>query len=69
MQRKTLLFIGFIFVNLMVTNAQNIKFSDARFKSYLLANDSINTDSNKKEISFLVAKSFNGTIDVSGKKN
>src|SRR5688572_27138744 len=68
MQRKILIFLSTFFVNLMVINAQNVNFSDRRFKTLLLANDSINTDSNKREISALEALSFKGTIDVSGNK-
>jgi hypothetical protein len=71
MQRMTIKFltaITAVFINLMSLSAKELKFSDPRFKSYLLTNDSINFDSNKKEISTLEAQSFNGMIDVSNMK-
>ncbi|MFT6137796.1 MAG: Leucine-rich repeat (LRR) protein [Salibacteraceae bacterium] len=47
------------------SNAQNVNIPDANFKTYLLANASINTDVDPTEISVVEASAFTGTINCS----
>lgn len=44
--------------------AQNVNIPDANFKALLIANTSINTDADKKNISVQEATAFTGTIDA-----
>ncbi len=49
----------------MLVNAQNVNIPDANFKSYLVGNTNINTNSDA-EIQVNEASAFTGTIDCSG---
>ena len=48
-----------------IINAQNVNIPDANFKSYLLANSGINTNSDS-EISIAEAQAFTGELLING---
>ena len=65
MKKQLLLFSTYLCLGLVSAMAQNVNIPDANFKSYLLADAAINTNSDS-EISVAEAQAFTGTISATG---
>jgi len=65
MKKKLLLFTTCLCMGMFSAMAQNVTISDANFKSYLLADPAINTNSDS-EISVAEAQAFSGDLLVNG---
>lgn len=65
MKKKLLLFTTCLCMGMFSAMAQNVNIPDANFKSYLLADAAINTNSDS-EISVAEAEAFTGTISATG---
>ncbi|RCW92518.1 T9SS type A sorting domain-containing protein [Winogradskyella arenosi] len=65
MKKQLLLFTTCLCLGLFSAMAQNVNIPDANFKSYLLADAAINTNSDS-EISVEEAEAFTGTISATG---
>jgi hypothetical protein len=63
--KKKLLTLISIIAFAFTLSAQNVTIPDANFKAYLLANNAINTDADKLNISFTEAVAFKGKLNVS----
>ncbi|WP_418637023.1 T9SS type A sorting domain-containing protein [Winogradskyella sp.] len=65
MKKQLLLFTTCLCMGMFSAMAQNVNIPDANFKSYLLADAAINTNSDS-EISVAEAEAFTGTISATG---
>ncbi len=66
--KKNILSAAFAAITAFTLNAQNVNIPDANFKSYLVGNTAINTNSDT-EIQVSEASAFNGSINIGGLGN